>query len=91
LRVSVRAATPETQNPELNVEGYDVDQLRTCARATGSATIPKNHAMPMTMIQMGLRRSLVTVGCDSSFAAGGACAIETETVGAASGGSLSAG
>jgi hypothetical protein len=47
-----------------------------------AAAIPKNHAMPMAMIQRGLRRSFVTVGWDSSFAAGEASAIETAATGA---------
>jgi hypothetical protein len=34
-----------------------------------AATIPKNQAMPMAMIQRGLRRSLGTVVMDSSLAA----------------------
>jgi IS4 transposase len=45
-----------------------------------AAVIPKNHAMPMAIIQSGLRGSFSTVGIESSFAAGEASVTATGTI-----------
>ena len=50
-----------------------------------AAVIPKNHAMPIAMIQSGLLRSFSTFGIESSFAAGEASGTTTGTIAAVSG------